>query len=230
MNTSSEEFQELTKLILKNFLEACEEQEIKLQCGSGSGSTYYNYHLRHEFAHYLFWDTDDGLSFQLNDYSFNHRQFRLASRYSYSPQLELHFQQKLEELEELGISVIPNIRKTVSEIPFGINSSIVLNINYCESFDELIENCKISIILISRSSIIASYLYIITYVASLIADIKKLTISAIRMQFIANYIHNKISSSPTFFKKEPPIGGVKVGGKQHEDYSHVAEKLYLEKN
>src|SRR5260370_25704073 len=204
MNTSSEEFQELTKRILKNFLEALDEQEIKLQCASGSGSPYYNYHLRHEFAHYLFWDTDDGLSFQLNDYSFNHRQFRLASRYSYSPQLELHFQQKLEELEELGISVIPNIRKTVSEIPFVINSSIVLNINYCKSFDELIENCKISIILISRSSLLPSSLSILPHPPSPLPPLTPLPPPPPPPPLPANPTPHTLPSPPPSLTTHPP--------------------------
>jgi hypothetical protein len=43
----------------------------------------------------------------------------------------------------------------------------------------------------------------------------------ISLQFIAREIHNRISKSPTPFKKEPPIGGIKVGGK-HSIHRHAA--------
>lgn len=36
----------------------------------------------------------------------------------------------------------------------------------------------------------------------------------IRLQYIARETHNRISESPAPIKKEPPIGGVKVGGEQ----------------
>ena len=61
----------------------------------------------------------------------------------------------------------------------------------------------------------------------LTALLKKLTAVAIRLQHIANAIHNRISRNPTPYKKEPPIGGVKVGGKQHHNHRHVARTLYL---
>lgn len=54
--------------------------------------------------------------------------------------------------------------------------------------------------------------------------LKKLTAAEIRLQYIANAIRNRISRSPTPYKKEPPIGGVKVGGEQTG--SHVAGVLY----
>ena len=61
----------------------------------------------------------------------------------------------------------------------------------------------------------------------LTALLKKLTAVAIRLQHIANAIHNRISRNPTPYKKEPPIGGVKVGGKQYRNHRHVARTLYL---
>jgi hypothetical protein len=44
---------------------------------------------------------------------------------------------------------------------------------------------------------------------------------AIALQILYN-----ISSSPTPRKNEPPVGGVKVGRKQHDGERHVAKKLY----
>jgi hypothetical protein len=61
----------------------------------------------------------------------------------------------------------------------------------------------------------------------LTALLKKLTAAAIRLQYIANAINNRISRNPTPYKKEPPIGGVKVGGEQYRNHRHVARTLYL---
>jgi hypothetical protein len=67
------------------------------------------------------------------------------------------------------------------------------------------------------------YILELTY---LILLFQKLTVEAIRLQYIANAIRNRIFCSPTPYKKEPPIGGVKVGGEQHHNHRHVARTLY----
>jgi len=50
---------------------------------------------------------------------------------------------------------------------------------------------------------------------------RKLMSLIIRLQYIARETHNRVSESPTPIKKEPPIGGIKVGGKQHA-FCHAA--------
>ena len=51
--------------------------------------------------------------------------------------------------------------------------------------------------------------------------IRKLLNFIRRLQYIAREIRNRISESPTPIQKEPPIGGVKVGGEQY-GWSHAA--------
>lgn len=60
----------------------------------------------------------------------------------------------------------------------------------------------------------------------LIAFLKKKAIEAIRLQYIAQRIRNRVSSSPSPQKKEPPIGGVKIGGEQPDYSRHAAGILY----
>lgn len=64
----------------------------------------------------------------------------------------------------------------------------------------------------------------LTYYISLL---KRKNREAVRMQYIANQAHNRVSRSPTPQKKEPPVGGVKVGGEQHNFSRYVATMLYL---
>lgn len=47
-----------------------------------------------------------------------------------------------------------------------------------------------------------------------------------RFLAISLQILNRVSRSPSPQKKEPPVGGVKVGGKQYDAHGHVAEILY----
>jgi hypothetical protein len=68
--------------------------------------------------------------------------------------------------------------------------------------------------------------YILSNFIRFIAFLKKRTIEAIRLQYIAHYIHNRISRSPSPQKKEPPIGGVKIGGEQLDFFRHAAKILY----
>lgn len=48
-----------------------------------------------------------------------------------------------------------------------------------------------------------------------------------RFLAISLQILNRVSRSPSPQKKEPPVGGVKVGGKQYDVRRHVAGILYL---
>lgn len=58
-----------------------------------------------------------------------------------------------------------------------------------------------------------AYLYSLG-ICYFLAYLKKLIVNLIRLQYIAYEILNRLSASPTPQKKEPPIGGVKVGGKR----------------
>ena len=60
----------------------------------------------------------------------------------------------------------------------------------------------------------------------LIAFLKKRAVEAVRLQYIACCIHNRLSRSPSPQKKEPPVGGVKIGGPQLDYLRHAAGILY----
>jgi hypothetical protein len=66
--------------------------------------------------------------------------------------------------------------------------------------------------------------HLLLIVAFYIVLVKKLLQ---RFLAIALQILNRISRSPTPQKKEPVIGGVKVGGKHPGNHRHVAGTLYL---
>jgi len=149
--------------------------------------------------------------------------FRLASRLTYSPSLN---QSILENLSELGIS--PNLNSPVIEVPYGLDQSLQINNYACQ--DECAgvpseDHCDFT--LPCRKNPIEQLICYILAFKRLLSQLKKLTIEAIQLQYIANTIHNRISRSPSPYKKEPPIGGVKVGGKQHHNHRHVARTLYL---
>jgi hypothetical protein len=63
---------------------------------------------------------------------------------------------------------------------------------------------------------------------NLLSFLTKLLVALIRLQVIAYQIRSRTSRSPTPQKKEPPVGGVKTGGKQHDISRHVAKILYPE--
>ncbi len=165
--------------------------------------------LYHEFAHAcLFYKKskpNNIILAKINGYCFNRRDFRIASRLSFSP-LSL-----LENLSELGIPI------------YQFNTYCCYDDDWTDIPDE--DYCQISLkyseIPIER---FLSYLVDIVHYISLL---KKLTVAAIQLQYITNAIRNRISRSPNPYKKEPPIGGVKIGGKQHDIFRHVAEILYL---
>ncbi len=67
----------------------------------------------------------------------------------------------------------------------------------------------------------------LSFILSCLTFLKKLIL---RLQYISNQIQDRIARSPTSQKKEPPVGGVKIGGEQHGRTSHVARRLYRQKN
>jgi hypothetical protein len=60
-----------------------------------------------------------------------------------------------------------------------------------------------------------------------ISVLRRRNAQTIRLQYIANQAHNRVSRSPAPQKKEPPVGGVKVGGEQYNFSRYVATMLYL---
>lgn len=60
-----------------------------------------------------------------------------------------------------------------------------------------------------------------------ISVLKRCIAETLRFLFLAHQTRNRVSRNPTPQKKEPPVGGVKIGGEQHAFSRHVAEILYL---
>src|SRR5216683_307418 len=180
------------------------------------------YKAVHEFSHWLFLvDCLDEQSYYDRHYRRNY--YRLASRLSYSPHLEMHLQ---EALSQTGNTESQNIQRNDFDI-FGIYH----NINWDDCC------CAESIIVVDcfkvpqthhqplADQFISYLLYSIA--CCFIGLLKKLTAEAKRLQYLAHQVCNRISRSPTPQKTEPPVGGVKIGGKQHDFFRHVAEILYL---
>jgi hypothetical protein len=82
----------------------------------------------------------------------------------------------------------------------------------------------------SLSELVEQVVEFVLEVKDFIALLKRIAAEIIRFQFLSLLIHNRLSRNPTPQKKEPPVGGVKIGGEQYGRRSHVARKLYQQKN
>jgi hypothetical protein len=138
-----------------------------------------------------------------------------------------HYYQLCVLLTELDL---PN---TSTNLPSIISSRIVIHKFsyskiYKDAFRAIESLLEIQSLLIKRTKIILEDINtLMVEIRWLLALLKKLIVAWIRLQVVAYQIHNKISRSPTPQKKEPPTGGVKIGGKQHDIFRHVTEVLYL---
>lgn len=124
---------------------------------------------------------------------------------------------------------LPSIIKSLNVMPTLLNTLPFLSFKCGYNFRFIEKLLEIKSLLIKRTKLILEDISTLAIeIRHLLAFLKKLIIAWLRLQFIAYQIHNRTSHSPTSQKKEPPIGGVKIGGKQHDYSRHVAEILYLE--
>lgn len=124
---------------------------------------------------------------------------------------------------------LPSITNSHKFMSTSLNTFSFLSFKYGYNFRFIEKLLEVKSLLIKSTMLILEDMYILARVLSqLLAFLKNLIIVWLRLQSIAYQIHNRTSHSPTSQKKEPPIGGVKIGGKQHDYSRHVAEILYLE--
>jgi len=176
--------------------------------------------LFHEIAHKRFFPNDD-----LDVYSYYY-DFRRASSLSHSLEIELLLQQILDQMWASDAAYI--VRPVFNPIDrYYVNHCLSVPCPY-EPPPRAIENQNRAKPPQTHYQALAEQLAgFISHLQYLIALLKKIVAELIRLQYLAYQAHNRISSSPTPQKKEPPVGGVKIGGKQHEFFRHVAEILYL---
>src|SRR5260221_1202811 len=72
------------------------------------------------------------------------------------------------------------------------------------------EDCQIRL-LHKYSPLLKQAAALISRIKKFLALVKKITVATKRLLHVAFNIHNKVSRSPTLQKKEPPVGGVKIG-------------------
>ncbi len=148
-------------------------------------------------------------SLHLIDTNFYHRNFLPDNRIIYSRDLKLHLQAKLSEL---GIPFNPIDEIIDNEDLFISNHTIY---SYNSSNEEQIY-AKIygQLCLKNYTALIEELAQCVIRLWQHITTLRRLISEAIRLQFISNYSRNRISRNPNPQKKEPPIGGVKIGGEQ----------------
>jgi hypothetical protein len=168
----------------------------------------------HEYAHQLI-GRGQRLFISFDGYYDNLSNFKLANQISYCPYLENRL---LQIFEQLGIQDTQSIERTNTEVFYGLSRNVFLDNCCVDRIDEAIQALYKALYLKERANTLLSKLVeqIVEYILEInyfIAFLRKLTAEAIRFQFLAFLIHSRLSRSPTPQKKEPPVGGVKIGGK-----------------
>lgn len=156
--------------------------------------------------------------------------FKLAIQIDNRDYFENHLPQIFEQL---GIQYTKPISFESSNTAAfnGFSQSLFLNDCCFKLLNESIQALYRLLLLKKSDSALLSKLVeqVVEYILAVnyfIAFLRRSKAEVIRFQFLSLLIHNRLSRSPTPQKKEPPVGGVKIGGEQHEFLRHVAGTLY----